>query len=401
MSDNDTLSLERDPQWIEKNGDAHTAPASETAAGPGASPLGSAAQSLDLASGDGGPGESEARQGRKISQKWMKTAAGLGARKGSAQAAKAAEAAKAAQDGGGAWLWLPHGVGPKPQWRKRHPILFRGGCLLLLFFVFALGYQSAGNNFGAGPKIAVVNVDGMIVDSGAIVDWMEKVRNDRSFKGAIIRINSPGGGVGPSQELYAAVKRLAQAKPVVASLGALAASGGYYTALGADEIIAGPSTLTASIGVIMQIPNFEGLLRTLGISEKTIATGRLKGAGSGWREITPEEEAYFRSLLADMYEEFIGTVAKERDLSPDKVREIADGRAMTGRQALEAGLVDKLGDIHLAVTVVSEKAGLGADEAGLVQGPEKPSSWLADLMSSAMQMALEKKAALEQPVFIY
>ncbi len=302
---------------------------------------------------------------------------------------------------GGAWVWLPQGVEQKKPWRRRHPILFWGGVILLLALVFGWGRMSGGESPLGGPKIAVINVEGMILDADAIVTFMEKVRKDDSYKGAVLRINSPGGAVGPSQEIYAAAKRLAEKKPLVASMGALAASGGYYAALGSKTILAGPSTLTASIGVKMQIPNIEELMRTVGISEKTLTTGALKDAGSSWRPMSPEEEAYFKDLLTDMYEEFIETVARERDMSLDEVRALADGRAMTGRQALAAGLVDGMGDKQEAVRRVKSMAGIDSDSVRLISGPEKPGSYLSELMKSALHSVLNERAGLEQPRFFY
>ena len=302
---------------------------------------------------------------------------------------------------GGAWLWLPRGVEQKRPWRKRHPVLFWGGVLLVLALVFGWGRMSGEESPLGGPKIAVINVDGIILDADDIVAFMEKVRKDDSYKGAVLRINSPGGAVGPSQEIYQAAKRLGAQKPLVASMGSLAASGGYYAALGAETILAGPSTLTASIGVKMQIPNIEELMRTIGISEKTLTTGALKDAGSSWREMSPEEEAYFMALLTDMYEEFIETVARERDMPLDKVRALADGRAMTGRQALAAGLVDGMGDRQEAVRRVKSMAGLAAEPVRLVSGPEKPGGYLSDLLKSAMNGVLNERAGMEQPRFFY
>jgi protease-4 len=346
------------------------------------------------------------RPPRGVNPKWSRKAEEFEQGKGkntSFSGASLSPAAQAGSDGvgsGGAWIWLPHGPGPKPSWRKRHPVLFWGGVILLLGLVFGWGRMSVENTPISGPRIAVVNVEGIILDASSVVSWMEKVRREDAFKGAIIRINSPGGAVGPSQEIYAAVKRLAARKPVVASLGALAASGGYYAALGAPVIMAGPSTVTASIGVKMQLPNISELMRTIGISETTLTTGKLKDAGNSWRDMTPEEEAYFRALIGDMYDEFVQTVARERDMPVEKARALADGRAMTGRQALEAGLVDALGDLYVAAQSVGEKAGLKPGEARLVEGPEKPRSWLGDLAGAAVETVLSR-GAVEQPLFMY
>ena len=303
---------------------------------------------------------------------------------------------------GGAWVWLPEGMRPPKPWRKRHPVLFWGGVILAALIVFGWGRMSAEDGPLTGPRIAVINLDGIILDATETVRWIEKIRRDDFVKGAVLRINSPGGAVGPSQEIYAAIKRLDKAKPVVASMGALAASGGYYAALGAREIYASPSSLTASIGVKMQVPNFGELMKTIGISEKTLTTGKLKDAGSTSRIMTPEEEAYFRVLLGDMYEEFIQTVARERDLPADKVRTLADGRAMTGRQALEAKLVDKLGDRYDAIRRVMQLSDLpDSPPVKIVEGPEKPTSMLKELMSSLLEVSMEQKVGAEQPVFMY
>jgi len=307
---------------------------------------------------------------------------------------------------GGSWIWRPDhtqgGMERKRPWRNRHPVLFWGGALLLLFLVFGLGRLSGQDPFKRGPRIAVIQVDGMILDTEEIVAFIERVRKNSAFKGAVLRINSPGGAVGPSQELYAAVKRLNKYKPVVASLSTVAASGGYYVALGAHGIIAGPSSLTASIGVRMQVPNFEGLMRTIGISETTLTTGELKGAGSSWRDMKPEEESYFQALITDMYEEFISTVVRERQLSPEQARVVADGRAMTGRQALEAGLVDELGDFHAAVNKTKKLAGMEAgDKVTLVRGPDKRKRLISRLLGSALHALREESWAAQQLVFIY
>lgn len=303
---------------------------------------------------------------------------------------------------GGAWVWLPEGMRPPKSWPRRHPVLFWGGCVLILLIVFGWGRMSAEDGPLGGPKIAVINVEGVILDASAINAWIEKISRDSSIKGAVLRVNSPGGAVGPSQEIYAAVRRLNKTKPVIASMGALAASGGYYVSLGAREIYASPSTLTASIGVKMQLPNVGELMKTIGISETTLATGKLKDAGSAWRPMTPDEEAYLRSLIGDMYDEFIQTVSRERDLPLDTVRGLADGRAMTGRQALEAKLVDKMGDRHEAVRRVMELCQLpDSPPAKIVEGPERPASMLKDLMSGLLETGAEHARKAEQPVFMY
>ncbi|MDR0826711.1 MAG: signal peptide peptidase SppA [Desulfovibrio sp.] len=303
-------------------------------------------------------------------------------------------------ESGETWIRVPLGAEAKKPWRKRHPLLFVFGVLLLLSAVFGAG-KMVGEGTAFKANIAVVNIEGLIMDSGKIVAFIDEIIVDSNVKGAVVRIVSPGGGVGASQEIFAAVKRLSLVKPTAASMGAVAASGGYYAALGTQRIFAGPSTVTGSIGVKMQVPNLEGLLRTIGVAEKTLTTGGLKDAGNISRPMSPEEEAYLRSLLADMYEEFIKTVANERELEMDKVLKAADGRALTGRQALALGLVDELGDFHVALRYIQSQCGLAGDEYKLLPGPKKKDSLFADLMDSLLNIALEKNRGLTDIRFMY
>ncbi|MDR2075794.1 MAG: signal peptide peptidase SppA [Desulfovibrio sp.] len=295
----------------------------------------------------------------------------------------------------------PDSRAAKKKWRKRHPFLFWGGIFLL---VLAAGHAAhwAARGPLAGPRIAVVNIEGLILDAAAVTDWLETVCRDSSVRAVVVRVNSPGGGVAPSQELYRAVKRAAEIKPVVVSMGAVAASGGYYAALGGREIFANPSTLTAGIGVKLRLPNLEGLLRAAGIAEKTLSTGSLKDAGSFSRSPSPEEEAYFQDLIRDMFEEFLSAVIRERKLPPEQARALADGRAMTGRQALKAGLVDRIGDFRDALARAGE---LGRFPPGalpdLVTGPEKSFSLVREIFGVLLEISADRGIAAGQPVFLY
>ncbi|MDR2800652.1 MAG: signal peptide peptidase SppA [Desulfovibrio sp.] len=297
-----------------------------------------------------------------------------------------------------AWLRVPLGPEPKKPWRKRHPFLFFLFLMVLLGTVFSAGVM-IGDGKAFKPAIAVIDLEGLILDSGAITRFIAKTLADPNVKGAVLRINSPGGAVGPSQEIFASVKRLANVKPLAASMGAVAASGGYYAALGAKRIFANPSTLTGSIGVKMQVPNLGGLLRTLGVSEKTLSTGKLKDTGNITREMRPEEEEYLRALLKDMYDEFVDSVARERSLPKDTVLAAADGRALTGRRALEIGLVDELGDIYDALRYVQTQCGLLDDEFKIVYGPKKKTSLLAEFADALLETIVSREA--EQPQFMY
>ena len=291
---------------------------------------------------------------------------------------------------------------PKPSWRKRHPFLFWGGIVLLVVLFANAGKLQDYTARMQGPMLGVVNIEGVILSSDATVNWVDTLVKDKNVHGILVRVNSPGGAVGPSQEMYAALKRAAIQKPVVVSMGAMAASGGYYLALAGHEIFASPSTLTASIGVIMEVPNFEGLMGMLGISNKTLATGALKGAGSTTRAMTEEEEAYFRQLIGDMHEQFIATVAENRRIPLEQVRTLADGRAMTGRQAHAYKLVDTLGDMTEARNRLRELSGLPAiGELRLLEGPPKKERWLDDMVGSVLRIGMEQQTELEQPRFWY
>jgi protease-4 len=302
---------------------------------------------------------------------------------------------------GEAWVRVPFGTEPKHSRRRRRPILLGIIALLLLGTAFTGGRLLGEHGPFGGPVVAVVEVTGLIVDSEKTVDFLNTLREDDAVQGVLVRINSPGGAVGPSQEIFAAVKRLARSRPVVASLGATAASGGYYIALGAREIVSGPSTLTGSIGVKMQLPNVEGLMRTLGVSEKTLSTGKLKDAGNVMRAMSPEEEVYLDGLLADLYAEFVRTVAEERRLSPEAAQNIADGRAVTGRRALELGLVDAVGDAEDALTRLQALCGLENGAYKLVRGPEKDEGWIERLFGAALDRAVNARANAALPLFSY
>lgn len=289
---------------------------------------------------------------------------------------------------------------PKP-FRKRRPLLFWGGLLLLAIVAFNV-VQALRNGPLRGPVVGVIRVEGMILSSDAVTAFADTLRQDPKVKAVVVRINSPGGGVGASQEIYQAVKRLAAVKPVIISMSSTAASGGYYIAVAGKEIYAMPSTLTASIGVKLQVPNAEALMHTIGLSSKTLTTGALKDAGTYTRDMTPEEEAYFQALIDDMYNEFIKTVAQGRKMPETDIRALADGRAMTGRQAMEAGLVDSMGDFYEALTRAADLGGIPKDEQPeLWEGPERPNSLLRDLIRSVMQVGAEQQAELSQARFFY
>ena len=217
-----------------------------------------------------------------------------------------------------------------------------------------------------GRKVVVVELNGVIgvplergVDTDALVRELLAHRDDDSVAAVVLRINSPGGVVAPTQELFAAVERVRAAKkPVVASLGAVAASGGYYVAVAADRIFANPGTLTGSIGVVMQLANVEGLLKKVGVEYVVVKSGEYKDIASFARSMKPEERRVLQVLLDDVYGQFVSAVAERRGLDRETVLRIADGRLYSGQQALELKMVDELGGLQEAIEAAGKLAGI-------------------------------------------
>jgi protease-4 len=217
-----------------------------------------------------------------------------------------------------------------------------------------------------GAKVAVVEIEGVIgtevsrgLDTEDIVRALGQYRDDPAIRAVVLRINSPGGVVAPTQEIATAVHRLREAKkPVVASLGSVAASGGYYVAVAADRIYASPGTLTGSIGVVMQLANVEGLLKKVGVEYVVVKAGAYKDVGNFARPMTADERRILQSLLDDVYDQFIGAVAEGRGLDPQAVRGFAEGRIYSGRQAQGLKMVDELGGLEDAVRAAAKMAGL-------------------------------------------
>jgi protease IV len=214
-----------------------------------------------------------------------------------------------------------------------------------------------------GEKVAVVRIEGVILDSREAIEELRKFRDNPSIKAIVLRIDSPGGGVVPSQEIYAEVlKARTEGKvKVVASMGNLAASGGYYIAAATDKIVANPGTLTGSIGVIMELANVQGLLEKVGVQSVVIKSGRHKDLASPFRTMSPEERALLQNVLDDVHDQFIQAVATGRAMKVEQVRDLADGRIFTGRQAKAAKLVDELGDLQDAIKLAARMVGIAGE----------------------------------------
>lgn len=231
------------------------------------------------------------------------------------------------------------------------------GLLVLLFFLTII-IVLLQKNVPMGEKVALVRIEGPIIDSKNAIEEIKDYVNNPSIKAIILRVDSPGGAVAPSQEIYEEVRKAASKKTVVVSMGSVAASGGYYISSAATRIIANPGTLTGSIGVIMEIPNIEGLMNKVGIKTEVIKSGRHKDIASVFRGRTKEEREILQAVLDDVHEQFINAVAEGRKMVPDDVRKIADGRVFTGKQAKALGLVDELGNLEDAIKSASKLAGI-------------------------------------------
>jgi protease-4 len=261
------------------------------------------------------------------------------------------------------------------------------GVVLLLALIIVLALSFGGTELKLGDKVGVVKVEGMIADSLETVEQIKDFARRDDIKAVVVRIDSPGGSVGPSQEIYREIQRLREHKRVVASMGAVAASGGYYIAAGAEKIVANPGTITGSIGVIAEFVNVQELLTKIGLKGDVIKSGKFKDAGSPLREMTPEERALIQGLLDDVHRQFVEAVARGRSLDASVVSALADGRVFSGEQAKKNGLVDELGGLSDAIEMVAKLSGLEPDPE--VVYAEKPfGSVLRHLMQEGAEGAL-------------
>lgn len=246
---------------------------------------------------------------------------------------------------------------------RRHPLtgLLAMAGLALLLASWSTRTLAAWDPFDLlplGERVGVVEVTGLIAKATPILEQLKQFREDRRIRAIVLRVSSPGGVVGPSQEIMEEVEKTKKVKKVVASFGSMATSGGYYVACAADLIMASPGSATGSIGVIMQLTNVEQLTRKLGLDFYSLKAGALKDMGSPFKPLTPEERAVFQNLLNNIHEQFIGDVARNRKLPVEKVRALADGRVFTGKEAKELGLVDALGNFNDAVERAGRMGGI-------------------------------------------
>lgn len=223
-------------------------------------------------------------------------------------------------------------------------------------------------------RVALIRVEGPIIEAKSTIDELKGYVKDKSIKAIVLRVNSPGGGVVPSQEMFDEVKKAAAVKKVVVSMGSVAASGGYYISAPASLIIANPGTITGSIGVIMEVPNFKGLFDKLGVKSEVIKSGKHKDMASVFRGIGDEERKIVQGVMDDVHDQFIQAVAEGRKMPVEQVRAIADGRIYSGNQAKKVGLVDDIGDLEYAISVAAKMVGIKG-EPEVISKKEK-NTWL-------------------------
>ena len=277
--------------------------------------------------------------------------------------------------------------------RPRRPLL--RGCLIMVlvlgavFGLLAVVSKMQGFSFVRGEKVAVLPISGLITDSEATIEQLKKFAKDDSVKAIVVRLNTPGGGVGPSQEIYEEVRKIRGKKVIVASMGALSASGGYYIACGADKIFANPGTITGSIGVLMQFVNVKDLIEKIGVKGFVIKSGSFKDTGSPVREMSPEERKLLQNVIDNVHSQFVNAVVEGRKLPREDVLAIADGRILSGEQAKGLGLVDVLGNQEDAVAEAGKMAKIEG-EPRVVTPPKKKFSIL-DLLREEAKSIIDEK----------
>ncbi len=283
------------------------------------------------------------------------------------------------------------------MWRDR-PLL-AGGLLiggLVVVFLVAVALVTRGGSWGAGwagrgGTVAVVEVTGVILDASGTIEALRKHGDNPAVRAIVLRIDSPGGAVGPSQEIYEEVKRLRakEGKKVVASMGTVAASGGYYVACADDRIVANPGTITGSIGVVVQFLNLEGLGEKIGVRAVVVKSGQFKDIGSPARPLTEEDRRIVQGVIEDVHEQFVNAVAEGRGLPVAEVRRIADGRILSGQQAKAVGLVDSLGNLWTAIHEAAVLADISGEPEVIF--PEKSRLSIFDLLTGEALSRLEAR----------
>jgi protease IV len=282
-------------------------------------------------------------------------------------------------------------------------LLVVGACVLLAIFAVAMGKDSSDLSLAA-EKVAVIPIEGEILEARETLDALKRYAENSTVKAIVIRINSPGGAIAPSQEIYAAIRRTRadSGKPIVASFDSVAASGGYYIAAACDEIVANPGSITGSIGVILQWFNTRELIQWAKLKPETIISGPMKDAGSPFRELTEAERQYFQGIVTQLHSQFVRDVTQGRSkkMKAEEVARIADGRIFTGEQALELKLIDELGSIDDAIRTAGRLGGIEGEPARLWPKP-RDAGFLDLLGGGDADAILERVISRRIPQFLY
>jgi protease-4 len=247
-------------------------------------------------------------------------------------------------------------------------------------------------------KIAIVNIKGIIVDSKAVIEEIKQYRKNPAVKAIVLRVDSPGGAVVPSQEIYEEIKRTIKVKPVVVSMGAIAASGGYYISCPATKIIANPGTITGSIGVLIEIPNIKGLLDKIGVKAEVIKSGKYKDITSPLKPpLQSDEKEVLQRLIDDVHEQFVNAVSEGRKIPIEKVKKIADGRVFTGLKAKEIGLVDEIGDLDYTIKVAAKLGNIKGEPEIIM----KKTTILNELLKGDTESLIKRLLPTSQIYYLY
>lgn len=293
------------------------------------------------------------------------------------------------------WIWVLVGGGAF--------VLFVVVVFMLIYFTLRSGGGEETSAFGGfGDKIGVVDLDGVILDSDTVVQELKKFGDDDSIKAIIIHVNSPGGGVAASEEIYREVKRLRDEKHkhIVSSISTVGASGAYYVSSATNKIFADNGSVVGSIGVIAEWVNYGDLMRWAKLKPEVLQVGALKDTGDPTKEMTPEERAFMQQLINNMYLQFVDAVAEGRHEKPDDIKAIADGRVWTGKQAVSMKLIDQIGDFQTAVNDTAKAVNIKG-EPTLVY-PQKERKTLMDLLvGDTSKWIPSREKLMEQQVGFY
>jgi protease-4 len=285
---------------------------------------------------------------------------------------------------------------------RKHPVIL-GICILLfigvvfctLIYVLNL-FKGDGGSLHLKAKVGVVRIEGIIADGRESIEQIDELADDDGIKAVVVRIDSPGGGVAASQEIYRAIRQLQIKKKVIVSMGSVAASGGYLIATAADRIVANPGTITGSISAVMHFADVQELMKKVGVRSSVIKSGKFKDIGSPVREMTAEEKQLIQGIVDDIYDQFIRTISEDRKIPLEIIKSLADGRIFSGRQALQLKLVDELGGLQDAVLLAGRLAGIEGKPAVVYSAKKKSNLWKYLIESTASAVSGEiRKSTLE------